>query len=231
MRVLAESAFLLHARPYRETSALVELFTRDYGRIAAVARGVRASKPRLQRGALSPFQFLSIDFLQQGDLALLLAVEVVGHPLYFTGTKLQSALYVNELLTRLTERNDPHAAVFQRYAALLAELPECAHLGWTLRRFERDLLALLGYGLQLGQETASGLPLDPLADYAYEPGHGPRLWSEQSSALRCRGSELLALQADQQPDAQVLGKLRQLMRTVIRHHLGGRELDAWRVFR
>lgn len=231
MRVTAEPAFLLHARPYRETSALVELFTRDHGRIAAVARGVRASKPRFQRGALSPFQCLSINFSQSGELALLLAVEVVGHPLYFTGTKLQSALYINELLTRLTERNDPHGEVFQRYAALLAELPDCLHLGWALRRFERDLLALLGYGLQLAQEANSGLPLDPTADYAYEPEQGPRIWSGRALGLRCSGSELLALQADQQPDALVLSKLRQLMRTVIRYHLGGRELDAWRVFK
>lgn len=230
MRIETEPAFLLHMRPYRETSALLELFTRDHGRIGAVARGARALKPRLQRGILCPFQCLSVDFNSRGELALLLSAEIVGFPLSLRGEKLHAGLYVNELIMRLVERHDPHDDLFERYAALLAELPESAHVAWTLRRFERDLLRVLGYGLQLTNEPDNGASIQPDNLYTYEMEHGPRICRPNAHLPKYPGAALLALEADQKPDAAGLFALRQLMRQVIQHRLGGRELDAWRVF-
>lgn len=234
MRIEAEPAFVLHSRPYRETSVIVELFTREYGRLGAIARGVRSERPRFPRGALHPFQCLSLRLQGQGELPLLTDVDVQGQPPLLRGEALAAGLYVNELLMRLTERHDPHPPVFVRYAALLSELsagPDRPGLAWALRRFERDLLAAMGYGLELGLEPDSGLPLDPAAEYLYDPEHGPRRLPSGSGRDGCPGAALLDLRADRAPAAAQLAVLRRVMRSVIRHHLGGRDLDAWRVLR
>jgi DNA repair protein RecO (recombination protein O) len=227
-RIDAEPAFVLHERPYRETSALLEVLTRDHGRVGVVARGLRASKPRFQRGALRPFQCVALGLRLSGDMAQLLSVETLGHPLYLQGDALRSGLYVNELLARMIERHDPHPEVFQRYAQLLTELGDTA-LAWNLRRFERDLLAELGFGLHLTHDAQFGHEIDPDADYEYRLELGPWRCGALRPALSVRGSALIALAQDQPPSASDLAGLRMLMRSIIQHHLGGRELDAWRV--
>lgn len=232
MRLEAEPAFVLHARPYRETSVIVELFTREHGRMGAIARGVRSARPRFPRGALAPFQCLSLRLQGQGELPLLTDVDVQGQPPLLRGEALTAGLYTNELLMRLTERHDPHPAVFVRYAELLSELsagPDRPALAWALRRFERDLLAVMGYGLELTIEPDSGQPLDPVAAYLYDPEHGPRRMPSGMARAGCSGAALLALCADRIPEAAELADLRRVMRSVIKHQLGGRDLDAWRV--
>jgi DNA repair protein RecO (recombination protein O) len=228
-RIEAEPAFVLHERPYRETSALLEVLTRDHGRIGVVARGLRASKPRVQRGTLRPFQCVALGLRLSGEMAQLLSAETLGHPLHLQGDALRAGLYVNELLARMIERHDPHPEVFQRYAHLLTELQDAAALAWNLRRFERDILAMLGFGLQLTHEANTGAELDPDIEYEYRPEQGPCRSNALRSGARCRGSALIALELDRAPAGADIGALRLLMRGIIQHHLGGRELDAWRV--
>lgn len=228
-RLDAEPAFVLHERPYRETSALLEVLTRDQGRIGVVVRGLRASKPRFQRGSLRPFQCLALDLRLSGELAQLVGVETLGRPLHLQADALRAGLYVNELVARMIERHDPHPEVFQRYAQLLTEIDHADGLAWNLRRFERDLLAMLGFGLQLGHDVDSGAALDSEAEYQYHPEQGPRRCASMRHLPSCRGAALIALDRDQMPLVADLTTLRLLMRSVIRHHLGGRELDAWRV--
>lgn len=220
---------MLHERAYRETSLLLEVLTRDQGRLGVVVRGVRAAKPRFSRGGLRPFQCLSMDLRLAGELAQLTAIETLGQALVLGAGLLQSGLYVNELLTRMTERHDPHPEIFQRYAQLLTEFTSEEPLAWTLRRFERDLLALLGYGLLLTETFDSAQAIDPESIYLYVPEQGPQRRSGLQSGATVKGSALLALDADVRPDEADLGSLRLLMRKVIQHHLGGRQLDAWRV--
>jgi DNA repair protein RecO (recombination protein O) len=229
VKLEAEPAFVLHERPYRETSALLEVLTRDHGRIGIVVRGLRSSKPRFQRGSLRPFQCLALDVRLAGELGLLQAVETLGRPLHLQADALRAGLYVNELITRMSERYDPHPEIFQRYAQLLTEIDGVVSLAWSLRRFERDLLAMLGYGLHLAHDVDSGVVLDPGLDYCYAPEHGPRLASKTKTTPSCKGAALIALDQDQMPVPSDLASLRLMMRSIIRHHLGGRELEAWRV--
>ncbi len=227
--VQSEPGFVLHERPYRETSALLEVLTRDHGRIGVVVRGLRAIKPRIQRGSVRAFQCLSLDLRLVGDLGQLISVETLGHPLHLQGESLRAGLYINELIARMTERHDPHPEIFARYAQLLTELGAVDALAWTLRRFERDLLALLGYGLLLTHVFDEGSALDPDRSYQYLPEQGPRALTNPRAMPQCKGSALLALAEDEMPTKEDLASLRLLMRALIRHHLGGRELDAWRV--
>ena len=141
MRVLAQPAFVLHARPWRETSLIVELLTRDPGRVGVVARGVQGAKRHPLRAALQPLQCLRADFLPRGELARLLQAEAVDAAPRLAGEALMAAFYVNELVLRLLPRNDPAPELFERYGELRSELGDGAGLAWQLRRFERDLIA------------------------------------------------------------------------------------------
>jgi DNA repair protein RecO (recombination protein O) len=228
MLLQEQPGYVLHARAYRETSLLLECLTRDHGRIGVVARGVRRERARNQRADLEPFQLLTFDFVLRGELATLRAVEPVAVPHPLHGDALLAGLYVNELVVRLTARQDPHAALYAAYARTLQRLAADDSLAWSLRRFERDLLAALGYGLQLQYDADSGEPLEPDAEYRYQAEHGP-VAGRGRDGFAVRGADLLALGADRLPDARGLAHLRRLLRGIIAHHLGGSELRAWRV--
>ena len=229
MRIENQPAYILHARAWRETSLLLEAFSREHGRIGLLARGVRTSRARITRATLEPFQLLSVDWAGTGELPNLRAAEVVGVAHRHIGETLLSGLYVNELLTRLTARHDPHPALFDRYAVLLDELAKTSSLSWTLRRFERDLLAELGYGLLLDREAETGAPISPDTDYVYVPEHGPVAADAQSPVARVRGDALLALHGDALPQPGDLTALRRMLRAVLAAHVGENGLRAWRV--
>lgn len=228
MRIEQQPAFVLHARPYRETSLLLECLTRDFGRIGVVARGVRREKARIQRAQLEPFQRVSLDLLLRGELATLQGVEAVGVGMRLEGQAGLAGLYVNELVVRLTGRQDPMPDLFEAYAIMLPRLASADSQAWTLRRFERDLLEICGYALQLEFEGESGEALAPEQFYRYHAELGA-LPCRADLPHALRGSDLLALGSDDLPDAAGLSALRNMMREVIRFHLGGGELRAWRV--
>jgi DNA repair protein RecO (recombination protein O) len=193
-----------------------------------VARGVRRERARLQRAQLEPFQLLALGLLLRGELATLRGAEPIGAPLRLTGDAGLAGLYLNELVVRLTGRQDPQPDLFEAYSRTLPRLAGPGALAWQLRRFERDLLAAIGYALQLETEADSGEPVMPEGWYRYQVEHGP-VTTTAGAPRAIRGEDLLALAADHQPDAAGLAALRRLMREVIRFHLGGGELHAWRV--
>ncbi|HVC17779.1 MAG TPA: DNA repair protein RecO [Rhodanobacter sp.] len=228
MRIEQQPAYVLHARPYRETSLLLECLTREHGRLGVVARGVRGERSRLRRAQLEPFQSLTLDLLLRGEMATLTAVEPVGAPRRLPGNSGLAGLYLNELVVRLTERQDPMPSLFDASAQTLARLASGESMAWSLRRFERDLLQAIGYGLQLQHELETGEPLLPDATYRYQVEHGAvRCSADCAQALL--GRDLLALDQDRMPGDGGLKSLREMMREVIRFHLGGAELRAWRV--
>jgi DNA repair protein RecO (recombination protein O) len=228
MRIEQQPAYVLHSRPYRETSLLLECLTRDHGRLGVVARGVRRERARVQRAQLEPFQPLSLDLLLRGELATLQTAEHTSPPLRLVGDAGLAGLYLNELCVRLTGRQDPLPDLFDAYARTLPRLAGNEPLAWSLRRFERDLLDAIGYGLQLEWEAESGEPLEPSQLYRYVVEQGPTP-CRPGTAHALRGADLLALAADDMPDTAGLSALRSMMREVIRFHLGGGELRAWHV--
>jgi DNA repair protein RecO (recombination protein O) len=228
MRLEQQPAYVLHARPYRETSLLLECLTREHGRLGVVARGVRGERARLRRAQLEPFQPLAMDLLMRGEMATLTAIETVGTPMRLSGDAGLAGLYLNELVVRLTGRQDPFPLLFDAYAQTLVRLTAGESLAWSLRRFERDLLEAIGYGLQLQHDSDTGEALTAEASYRYRVEQGAvRCAAGSTHALR--GSDLLALEQDEMPDNVGLKALRDMMREVIRFHLGGGELRAWRV--
>ncbi|MFY2764527.1 DNA repair protein RecO [Arenimonas sp. MALMAid1274] len=225
MRVQGQPAYVLHARPWRETSLIVELLTPDHGRVAVVARGVQGAKRHLLRAALQPLQYLRVDFLPRGELARLLQAEAQDAAPQLQGEAMMAAFYVNELLLRLLPRQDAAPALFDRYGELRQSLASAEPLSWTLRRFERDLLDLLGYGLPWDEE-GEGERLDPAGRYRLDPERGP-VRDRAHDAGSTSGAALLALAEDRLPPPEQLMELRGALRGVLQSHLGPQKLKSW----
>jgi DNA repair protein RecO (recombination protein O) len=225
MRIENQPAFVLHTRPWRETSLIAELLTRDHGRVAVVARGVTGARKSVQRAALQPLQHLRIDYLPRGELARLIQAEAVDTAPALGGESLMAAFYVNELLLRLCARQDAASPVFELYARVRTELAGAAPLAWTLRRFERDLLEALGYGLPIAH-TEDGERLEPSSQYRLDPERGP-IRDRQRGDNSISGAALLALAEDRLPDPELLASLRPALRAVLAAHLGAQPLKSW----
>lgn len=224
----AQPAWVLHARPYRETSLLVEALTLHGGRLGFVARGVRGPRGHALRAALQPFQPLTLSLRGRGELATLAAAEVHDAALRLSGDSLLAAFYVNELVLRLLPRQLPSGEVFWRYALCLNALAEGSELAWTLRCFERDLLVLLGHAPSFEVDGIAGAAVDAQGWYRLEPERG-LVPAPPGSAAAIPGRAFVALRGDQPPDAAVLREVRGVMRQLIAFQLGGRPLRTRRV--
>lgn len=230
MRIEAEPAYVLHARPWRESSLLVEVLSEHHGRIGLVARGVQGPKRHVLRAALQPLQHIRLDAVQRGELAQLRAAEALDAAPQLHGDAALASFYLNELVLRLAPRSDPHPELYATYGETRARLGAGEPLAWTLRRFERDLLDALGFGIAFDMD-GDGVPIDPAARYRLDPEHGARrLLSDRGHGDRssaATGRALLALAEDHIPDAEDLAGLRRALRSVLEHHLGGRGLKSW----
>ena len=214
-RAQLEPAWVLTVRPYRETSALVELFGRRHGRVGLVARGVRSGRARQRGGLLQPFQPLLVSFSERGELGTLGALEAAGAPILLRGEAVFSGWYLNELVLRLVPRRDPHPQLFEHYGGALAELAG-TRAGAALRVFEKHLLTELGYGLQLPD------PVEPDAWYRWDAEEGLRVAEPGPSSYS--GASLQALADETLDTPQSLRDARRLMRAALRPHLGDRAL-------
>jgi DNA repair protein RecO (recombination protein O) len=230
-RFECQLAYILHTRPYRETSFLCELFTADYGRISVVAKGARRPKSR-GRGLLQPFIPLMISCVGRGPLLTLTDFDAVGVAPVLTGRRAVSAFYLNELLFRLIHHEDPNSDLFFCYQNALSELEKTTEVQIVLRLFEKSLLKTLGYELQLVKEVGTGKPLSPEGDYRFDPASGPvsveipHLAMGAKSQDVFKGKSLLALAAGVFDDVAVLGDLKRLMRLALVPHLGSKPLES-----
>lgn len=227
---LSDTAFVLHARPWRETSLLVEVFGRDHGRLGLIARGVQGPKKHVVRAALQPLQLIRLEGDQRGELARLVSAEALDAAPQPAGDAMLAAFYLNEVVLRLAPRHDPLPDLFDAYARTREQLRQRDGLAWSLRRFERDLIEALGFGFALDCD-GDGEPVDPAARYRLDPEHGPRrLHSDRGHHERSQtatGRALLALADDVAPPPDDLASLRLPMRSVLAHHLGPRGLKSW----
>lgn len=226
-RIQMEPAYVLHSRSFRETSLIVEAFTREHGRVAVVARGAKAARSRW-RNVLQPFRPLLLSWNQKSDLGTLTAADQVASPPALQGQSLYCGLYVNELLMRLLHRGDPHLEVFERYRHVLGELASDMPPQPLLRVFEKHLLEAIGYAMLLDREYGSDADIQPHSWYGYKPDRGPVL-SPGQGKNRISGAALLALHRE---DLQTenLPELRMLMRNVIGYHLGDKPLASLSLF-
>lgn len=229
-RVENQPAFVLHLRPFKETSLIVEAFSREYGRIALVARGARRPRSAM-RGMLMAFQPLEMGWFGQSEVRTLAKVEWLGGQPLLQAQSLLLGYYLNELLLKLLPRDDAHAALYDAYAEAVRSLAFGEPNEISLRRFELILLRELGYGLTLDREAGSDRPIDPQKRYAYVLERGAVPLAEASDGLESfSGRALLAIAQEDFSDAGTLAECKRLMRMLIQHYLGGQALNSRRVF-
>lgn len=224
-QVLLERAFVLHQRPYRESSQLLECMTAGHGRMGLVARGSRRVATR-QRALLQPFVPLCLSWVRRGDLGRLTHVEPNGPGFTLEGQRLLAAFYANELLLRLTARGDPNAEVFSCYSRCVAQLEQAPSVARTLRIFELELLRALGYALELDGDSA-GESLRADAPYVYELEQGfRRAGPSDSEADLYPGRDLASLRDLELDDDASLRTAQRLLGRVLKAHLGERPLKS-----
>jgi DNA repair protein RecO (recombination protein O) len=227
-RVQQQPAFILHRRPFRDTSQILDVLTRDYGKIAVVARGSRGSKSKLA-GILRPFLPLRVSWVAKSDLGTLTGAEAAGAPAGLRSDALFSAYYVNELILNFLHRHDPQPEIYELYARVVPTLAGFDDVAATLREFELELLGLLGYAVSLDHEAGSQNDIDPICNYDYRVEQGPVPVERSDGPLVFRGSTLLSIAAKQFDDPNVLRAANRLLRDVVSYHLGGKELQTRKV--
>ncbi len=225
-RAELEPGFVLHAYPYKETSLIVEAFTRRFGRVGLLARGARRPRSTM-RGVLLAFHPLRLTWSASAELGTLLQAEWGGGQRSLAGIGLMCGFYINELLLRLLPRDDAHEALFDAYGAALARLAEGGGAqSAILRSFERRMLAELGYAPVLDRDAASGAAIEPARHYTYEAERGPVETRRANGDSVISGRTLLDMAADNYEDSRTRDEARRLMRALIAERLGGQTLHT-----
>lgn len=227
-RVQQQPAYILHHRPFRDSSQLLDLVTRDYGKIALVARGSRGAKSRLA-GVLRPFLPLSVSWVARGDLGTLTGAEATGAPRGMRGDAMLSAFYVNELLLNFLHRHDPQPEIYALYTDVIGALASGVEIIACLRSFELELLGLLGYAASFRDEAAGDNNLRSERHYHYRIEQGPVAVDRTEGSMVFTGAVLKAIQAQEFDEPEVLRAASRLLREIIDYHLGGKELKTRKV--
>ncbi|MET0065463.1 MAG: DNA repair protein RecO [Candidatus Thiodiazotropha sp.] len=222
-------AFILHRRDYRDSSLLLELFSEQEGRLAAIAKGVKSGRAR-RALILHPFTPLRVSLRGRGEVLSLNQAEVDGRTIALSGERLYCGLYLNELVQRLLHRGDPAPGLYQAYAEALLQLTRDGSVDRSLREFELQLLTELGYGLLLDRTADTDEPVDPQGVYEYHVEQGPVMVRSIHSGPTLRGSTLLNLQNRTALDAEENREAKRLMRRVLAHYLGSRPLKSRELF-
>lgn len=229
--VQLECAYLMHQRPYRNTSQIIDCLTRDYGMISLVAQGSRRSKTG-QRAILQPFLPLQLSWVRRGDLGRLTHVELEQRDGELAGQQLLAGFYMNELLLRLLAKGDPNVEIYSCYSRALADLMTSANTSRALRIFELHLLEALGYGLNLNHDVETGDPISAERRYVFEPERGARVEENSANgADEYSGRELISLREMRFDDAASLRAAKRLLSRALRIYLGDRPLKTSSVLR
>lgn len=227
-RVQQQPAYILHHRPFRDTSQLLDIISRDHGKLTLVARGSRSGKSRL-RGILRPFQALRLSWFIRSDLGTLTGAEIDAAPLNLGGDALLSAYYINELVLAFLHRHDAQPEIFEAYASTVTTLAATDRIAATLRLFEIELLRLLGYAIDVSHDANTHDAVAADEYYEYRSDQGPVRVGRREGAMVFRGTLLHGIAAARFDDPDVLQAAGRLLREVIRHHLDGRELMTRKV--
>jgi len=237
-----QPAYVLHSRPWRETSIIVDLFTLYQGRVSVIVHGARKpqAKQPAKRALIQPFTPLMVSFSGRGELRTSLQFDGAGPPLALAGDSLYSGLYINELLLKLLAADDPHPHLFAYYQALLNELVDNGVLEQCLRPFEVHLMDELGYHIDLDKDYMTALPIVAEASYKLQPLQGVYLYQPQQDEPGEQGRQgntpvisgkvLLQLAAGEYADSESLKVAKYMARANLNHLLGGKKLHSRALF-
>ena len=223
-----QAVYVLHTYPFKETSLVVELFARDFGRVATTAKGARRPRSAM-RGLLQAFQPMSATWSGKQELKTLHGLDWNGSLLLLQGEALMCGFYLNELLLRVLPREDPHETLFEYYADTLKTLASGQDLGTTLRRFELKFLQELGYAIPLELDVEAE-PISESQNYRDEAEHGAFQLHDSpgryDNGVQLSGKTLIDMVNDDYSHMQTKQQSKQLMRYLLAHYLGDKPLHT-----
>ena len=234
-RVSLQPAYVLHRRPFQNSSLLIDFFTLDYGRVRAIAKGARSGKSRY-RSLLQLFTPILISLSGRGEVKTVTGVESQLSPISLQGDRLFSGLYINELLVRLLHNQEEHADLYKAYQTSLLAMQAREPVERVLRQFELNLLADLGYGLNLQSDCVTHLPIEPGMQYYFRPDIGFSVATEtldahqEENEAQIPGEHILALLALELDDVQAAKTAKRILRKALAEHLGEKPLASRALF-
>ena len=223
-----QRCFVLHRRPYSESSLILDVFSEEYGRLTLMSKGARSKRSNL-KGALQPFTPLLLKWSGKGAMKTLRQAEPISLGLPLTGISLYSALYVNELIGRVLLQEVPMPGLFHDYLFALTELAQAENPEPALRRFELALLAAMGYGVDFLHCAGSGEPIDPNMTYRYREQKG-FIASVRRDNLTFLGDELIAISERRFLTKEQLQAAKRFTRIALKPYLGGKPLKSRELF-
>ncbi|HZT05143.1 MAG TPA: DNA repair protein RecO [Steroidobacteraceae bacterium] len=228
-RVLLAPGYILHHRPYRDTSRILEVLVRDHGRLTLFAPGARGPKPRFG-GVLQPFDLLLLSFQVGREAGQLTGAESAESAAALPAGSLMAGFYLNELLLKLTTRHDPIPEIFEDYRRALSGLRAGGRVEAVLRVFEKRLLEAVGYGVDLTSEARTGKAIEAEGFYRFVASEG-LVPAVELDADAVAGTSILALAREELGEGRALEDARKVLKAVLTERLEGRELTTRRVAR
>lgn len=241
-----EPAYILHSRPFSETSAILEVFTKSYGRIALLCKGIKRKNSKF-KGLGSPFIPVLISYTDKNVLGNIISMEQNGRAFILTGLQLISALYINEILIKLLPISHSYPELFDIYSDTILELSKNKTVELPLRYFERDLLKCIGYEMRLTTDVYNN-PINPEHNYKYIIDQGPILLEDTIDCtnirynsleisknkviknLQLKGNDVLSFVRGDMVEDATIKKVKLLMREMITYHLDGKPLNIRKMF-
>ena len=228
MRVYRQDCFVLRTTPYSESSLIVDMFTRKYGRINLLAKGARRKKSRF-RGMIRPFKFLVANWSGKGNVPTLTGLQCDYDGFNIASKDLYCRFYLNELLVRLIHDRDPHEELFDAYYLAMEKLKEPASEFQTLRVFEKVFLQEIGYALNLKTESGSSVPIESGKRYIYDFEKGP-IRVDDNNSRTISGETLLAIEREKFESAAVKTESKRVLGSAIEHYLEGKPIHSRRIY-
>ncbi len=233
-RVLLQPAYVLHSQPFQNTSLLVDFFTMDYGRVRAVAKGARREKSKY-RSLVQAFHPLLVSFSGRGEVKTVGAVEAGHGAIVLQGERLFSGMYVNEILCRLLHNHEEHKSLYLNYQDTLIGLQGNSNMEVILRKFELNLLAELGYAINLDEDYLSHQPITEECRYRFTPDVGFEITDQEEEPDKnpriFRGLHLIALRQLDIEEKESAKAAKRLLRIALGAHLGEKPLNSRALFR
>ena len=222
MRVDRHPCYILHQRPYRETSAILEVLSMEHGRFSLVAKGIKRKKSKYA-GIVRLYQRLQLGWQGKGELKNLIFAEPDGLNISLTGNSLIAAFYLNELVIKLLHRHESHTELFSAYDKAIYNLFDGnIDIQVILRIFEKKFLEGIGYGLIFDHDVNENIPIDNEKTYYYQADNGPQLKKPgNSDYIKVSGKTLTELDNEIINASQNLLEAKHLMRYIISKHLNG----------
>ena len=220
--------YVLHSRPYRETSLLVDLFSQSFGRFTLVAKGIKRKSSQSQRAILQPFSLLNIEYTGRSDLKTLCQVEPVGLFNRLDGRAMACGYYVNELITRAIQEWQENQALFDHYQQVINALAVGESLTKSLRNFEVALLTELGVAPDWNFDI-SGEPIEPNRDYFFNLEQGFEQVNRsniiEQSHKRFTGAAIIALGTGHYTELEEKN-CQQITQMLLRQIIGQKPLES-----